>query len=298
MTLSTNSNSPAGGDAIRAFSVRLVPPYSGQVQIAESDTYRAVTVDGAVWEIQYVNRTHVRVATMTLAEIKAYAEKPEVLEDGSVDTDLVQLLTYLTGITLPFPAADKYEYWLLDAADDSPLAMIFSCAEAAQMEKFPERPEWTALPAAVMPVTKTEEEEENQTPPVNYQLERLVAERAGSRMKGRWVDRSEPQTDFFPPFMVREDWLEESEQALCQRYLERQAPRLLMLHGLSKEDRGRLESWCRPQAVEVARFVGVYPEIVDDDFIQALCVEARFRSAHDQKGKPTVHTRRDGVLYI
>jgi len=295
MSSSTNTDSVA---AIRAFSVRLMPPYSGQVQIAESDTYRALTVDGRVWEIQYVNRSHVRVATMTDDDIKAYVANPEVLEDGTVDTELVALLTYLTDITLPFAGADRFEYWLLDAKDESPLALVFSCAQATQMEKFPARPDWTALPAAVMPVKKTDEEEASQSPPVNYQLERLVAERAGLNARGRWFDRSDDESQFFPPFMVREDWDNEADEALCQRYIERQAPRLLMLHGLSEEDRRRLEACCRPQAVEVARFIGVYPEIVDNELIQALCVEARFRAAHDQEGKPAVHSRRDGVLYI
>lgn len=283
---------------IRAFSVRLLPPYSGQVQIAESDTYRALTVDGLIWEIQFVNRTHVRVATMTPGDIKSYVAKPEKFEDGEIDADLMELLTYLTDIELPFPGADKYEFWLLDAKDDSPLAMVFSCAKATQMEKFPTRPDWTALPAAVMPVKKTEAEEASQSPPVNYQLERMVAERAGQNNRGMWFDRTDNDPDFFPPFMIREDWPEASQRELCQRYIERQAPRLLMLHGLSQDDRQRLEVCCRPQAVEVARFVGVYPEVVDKELIQTLCVEARFRAAHDQEGAPSVHLRRDGVLYI
>jgi len=295
MELTPRKNST---DKIRAFSVRLMPPYSGQVQIAESDTYRALTVDGLVWEIQYVNRSHVRVATMSDSDIKSYVANPEKLEDGTVDTELLDLLEFLTDIKLPFAGADRFEYWLLDAKDNSPLALVFSCAEATQMEKFPARPDWTALPAAVMPVKKTESEEASQSPPVNYQLERLVADRAGLNAKGRWFDRSEKDPHFFPPLMVREDWETEADAELCQRYIERQAPRLLMLHGLSEDDRRRLETCCRPQAVEVARFVGVYPEIVDNELIQALCVEARFRAAHDQEGKPSVHSRRDGVLYI
>ncbi len=290
--MSSHSNS------VRSFSVRLMPPYSGQVQIAENDNYRALTVDGLVWEIQFVNRTHVRVATMTPSDIKSYVADPETLEDGSVDQDLLELITYLTDVELPFAGADRFEYWLLDSKDRSPLALVFSCVKATQMEKFPARPDWTALPAAVMPVAKTEAEEASQSPPVNYQLERMVAERAGLNGKGMWFDRDDNDPDFFPPLMVREDWETEAEQDLCRRYIERQAPRLLMLHGLERDDRQRLEACCRPQAVEVARFVGVYPEIVDKELIQTLCVEARFRAAHDQEGKPTIHSRRDGVLYI
>ena len=36
--------------------------------------------------------------------------------------------------------------------------VIFSCSEPEQMATFPQRTEWTALPAAVMPIEATEEE--------------------------------------------------------------------------------------------------------------------------------------------
>lgn len=283
---------------VRAFSERLMPPYSGQVQIAQSDTYRALTIDGQVWEIQYVNRTHVRVATLSAGDIKARAVSPEQLEGGTVDEELLGLLDYLADVDLPFAPTDVYEYWLLDGQDDAPMALIFSCSEVAQMAKFPARDEWTALPAAVMPIQKTDDEEKNQSPPVNYRLERLVVERAGTRPKASWFNRQEHAAGLFPPLMVREDWADASDSALCQRYIERQAPRLLMLHGLSHDDRQRLESYCRPHAMEVARFCGLYPEILDAEFIQALRVEARFRAAHDRDGQLTVQHRRDGVLYI
>ena len=39
---------------IKAYSQRLLPPYSGQVQIAESDRARAITTDGESWEIHFL----------------------------------------------------------------------------------------------------------------------------------------------------------------------------------------------------------------------------------------------------
>lgn len=283
---------------IRAFSQRLMPPFAGQVQIAESDKYRAITLDGQVWEIQFVKRSHIRVATVKASDIKAHSLNAELVEGGAVDEQIIELLSYLGDVELPFPAADKYEYWLLDSLDESPLALIYSCAEAEQMEKFPDRPEWTALPAAVMPVEKTEEENRNQTAPVNYQMERLIAERAGTRPKARWFERHEHETEVFPPLIIREDWPEESETQLCRRYIERQAPRLLMLHGLNHRVRQRLERCCRPHAMEVARFCGLYPEVVDEALIQALRVEARLRAATQGEHQPALHKRRDGILYI
>jgi len=191
---------------IKTFSKKLLPPFSGQVQVAESDTYRALTVDGQVWEIQYVNRSHVRVATLTAKEIKTYAENPGLMEKEIADDQIVDLLSFLAGVNLPFPSTDVHEYWLLDAEEEKPLALIFSCTETTQIEKFPARAEWTALPAAVMPVAKTEKEEKDGAPPVNYRLELLVSERAGTRPKALWFNRRDHNSNDFPCCMVREDW--------------------------------------------------------------------------------------------
>lgn len=282
---------------IKGLSKRLLPPFSGQVQIAESDTYRALTIDGEVWEIQYVNRSHVRVATLSSIDIAKYAANPALLENEKGDEKLIELLTFLSVATLPFASADHFEYWLLDA-DGLPLALIFSCTEDTQIEKFPASTEWTALPAAVMPVEKTTAEIADGAPPVNYRLERMVAERAGNRSRATWFDRRRYQDDEFPALMIREDWEEPWQSELCQRYLKRQAPRLLMLHGLNRKVRRCLESFCKPQAMEVARFHTLYPDIVDSSIINALRVEAKLRAASGDEDHNSVQGRRDGVLYI
>ena len=47
---------------IKAYSQRLMPPYSGQVQIAESDRARALTMDGENWEIHFCYASNVGVS--------------------------------------------------------------------------------------------------------------------------------------------------------------------------------------------------------------------------------------------
>ena len=42
-------------DTIRAYSQRLLPPYSGQLQIAESERARAITMDCETWEIHFLH---------------------------------------------------------------------------------------------------------------------------------------------------------------------------------------------------------------------------------------------------
>ena len=283
---------------IKTFSQRLTPPYSGQVQIAESDTYRALTMDGQIWEVQYVNRSHVRVGTLTSSDIKSRSARSEQMVDDVADPKLGELLDYLATIELPFAATDCFECWLLDGSDQTPLALVFACSDEAQMKKFPSRAGWTALPDAVMPVKKTEAELAASLPPVNYRLESLVSERAGTSSRIQWFDRRETTDTWFPPLLVREDWADPEAESLCRRYLDRQAPRLLMLQGLQTAERERLEACCTPHAMEVARLCGLYPEVLDEPAIQALRVEARLRELSDTGEQSKVHNRREGILYI
>jgi len=283
---------------IKAFSQKLIPPFSGQIQIVESDTYRALTLDGNVWEIQYVKRSHVRVGTLSATDIRSRSFSVEQLNLEVADPVLIELLDYLADVKLPLPAIDHFEYWLLDAQDSSPLALVYACSEAEQMSKFPSRAIWTALPDAVMPIKKFDEEISAQLPPVNYRLESAVAERAGINAKACWYDRREQNTEFFPACLIREDWPHINETQLCQRYIDRQSPRLLMLQGLTQNQRERLEQSCEPYATEVARFCGLYPELIDKELIRALRVEARLREVSQDEQHSNVQNRRDGVLYI
>lgn len=283
---------------IKAFSQKLMPPFSGQVQIVESDTYRALALDSKMWEIQYVKRSHIRVGTMSAADIRARTYDSTQLDQDAADPALMELLDYMADVTLPLPSIDCYEYWLLDHQDNQPLALVYACSQEAQMSKFPSRANWTALPDAVMRVEKTEEELAQQLPPVNYRLESAVSERAGVNAKAAWFDRREHDPEHFPPYLIREEWADESNTDLCKRYIDRQSPRLLMLSGLSTDQRDRLEKSCEPFALEVARFCGLYPEVVNDELIKALQVEARLRAASSGDNHAGVQNRRDGILYM
>ncbi len=289
---------------IRTYSQRLLTPYYGLVQIAESDRARAITVDGQTWEIQFLrtgngsqsrNNIFRRAVSITDSEIKQ-KKLNVLLEDQTVDERILELTEFLADISLPFPAEDNLEYWLLDAKDQLPLALIFSCNDPEKMDAYPSRPEWTALPAAVMPIDINEDEKSYSAAPVNYRLERLVAERAGNNPKAQWFTRNENKEQSFPTLMLREDWQEQESAELCQRYLHRQSPRLLMLHNLNQELRRQLEINSRAYAFEVARFYPLYPDVVDQALMNSILVEARLRSATEDQ--PALHKRRDGIHYL
>jgi len=299
---------------IKAFSQRLMPPYSGQMQMVESDRARAVTLDNQSWEIQFlhmrndlpgadnnsqrVKRSYMRVATINDSDLRQMnLLSDENKADGKeVDERIVELIEFLEQSTLPFPAQDKFEYWLLDTKDQSPLALIYSCVEEDQKKIFPERAEWTALPAAVMPIERSEEEKEREYAPINYQLERLVADRAGWNAKAKWFVRGDDDDESFPPLLIRQDWEDEQSAELCKRYLHRQSPRLLMLHGLAQDVRKKLEINASSQALEVERFYKLYPEIIDEKLLKTILVEAKLRSVTE--GEPAINKRRDGIHYL
>lgn len=293
---------------IKAHSQRLLQPYSAQVQIAESEDARALSIDGDLWEFQFIYANSrggkpnagrhggrfTRAAHIRHRDLARVLENP-VTEDGEVDERILHLAKFLLGARLPFEAADRYEYWLLDPKDDSPLALIFSCVEASEMTSFPKITDWTALPAAVMPIETSEAERSRSYGPVNYRLERCIAERAGSKPRAQWFTRRYHESEDFPPFLVREDWEAEEQQDLCRRYLHRQAPRLLMLHGVSLDERRRMELAAKANALDVARFYPLYPEVADADVMDKIRVEARIRMAAGETAYAM--GRRDGVLY-
>jgi len=291
---------------IKTYSQRLLPPYYGQSQIAESERARALTIDGQSWEIQFLHvgnnnaqdtkLSYRRAVTISYSNIRQKKIGESLDKGQTVDERILELTDFLVDVSLPFPAADHLEYWLLDAKDQSPLALIFSAKDAEQMNAYPLRPEWTALPAAVMPIEKTDDEISNSSAPVNYRLERLVAERAGYNPKAKWFTRSVDEEQSFPTLMLKEDWQEEESNDLCQRYLIRQSPRLLMLHGLNQELRSQLEINARAHALEVERFYKLYPNVVDQVLMNAILVEARLRSVSE--GQPALHQRRDGIHYL
>lgn len=293
---------------IRAHSQRLLQPYSAQVQIVETDHARALSTDGDLWEFQFIYANlragrdagaqlrgrFVRAAHIRRGDLARIIDNP-VTEDGEVDQRILELARFLIGARLPFEAADRYEYWLLDPQDNSPLALIFSCVDSSEMASFPKLTDWTALPAAVMPIVTGDLERSRAYGPVNYRLERCVAERAGAKPRARWFTRRYNEDEEFPPFLIREDWATDEQRDLCRRYLQRQAPRLLMLHGVSLEDRRRMELAAKANALDVARFYPLYPEVADTEVMDKIRVEARLRLAAGER--PYAMGRRDGVLY-
>ncbi len=294
---------------IKSYSQRITPPYSGLVQIVETEQARALTMDGITWEFYFLHtlpregnkpgrqyqRRSSPVALIDNQEIKKLAQQSSP-KSQQMDERVLELILFIANAELPFPSVDKFEFWLLDFEDNSPLALIFSCSDRDQMEAFPNKTEWTALPAAVMSIQRTPKELDDNAPPVNYRFEQMVAERAGYYPSAQWFERHEAESETFPPLLVKEDWQRDDQMELCQRYLQRQSTRLLMLQGLQQEDRKRLEIAAKQHVFEAERFFACYPEVVDTELMNAIRVEARLR--RDSSDESLVARRRDGIYYI
>ncbi len=284
---------------IRAYSQRLLPPFSGIVQIAESERARAQSFDGINWDIQYfsgnetlqdqqyrvqgygLDRGYYNVASVKNGELNTFMF-PSHVDPDQVSESIHELAEFLSGAHKPFPAGDIYEYWLLDGADGAPLALIYSCCDESIMDAYPGQTEWTALPHSKMSVDNTEEEQARNEPPVNHRFQRLIANRAGINPRAAWFKRDHNNRDGFPGLLVREDWQDQADHDLCQRYLMRKAPRLLMLQGISTSDRGRLEVAAKKHVFEVEHYFPMYPEVNDEDLMTAIRVEAKLRRAAPQ----------------
>lgn len=281
---------------MKTYAQRMLQPYTGLINIIESDHGRALTLDGKTWEFQFIHGSkkltglagganaysYSRVASLPMAKIEKISEGD--LDPGETyDERIIELAEYIASCTLPFEQEDLFECWILDREKLTPLALVFSCCTPAEKKDYPDTICWSALPSVRMPVQLTAEEEEQDIPPINYQVEKLIASRAGFNPRLHWYHRGIDRINEFPRFLISEDWDNTYEKELVRRYLDRQAPRLLMLQNIKHDDRHELEKAARKEVHEVAYFYSLYPDIVDDHLMTMVRVEAKIKDSNREK---------------
>lgn len=286
---------------VRMYSRKLLLPFVGVIQLAELGKVRALSLDGKDWAIHYAVSTNAKsqnrdqtsssdseyslVATFQAGQLRtklAYS----YLDPVDAHAHINQLCEAVTRIQIPLTAADRFEYWLLDKDEEAPLALLQSAINQEELARPAPHPEWHAMPASQLEIQSAEDmhglTQDVYVPPVNYRLEKLIKERAGARPKAVWIERSEPAKDNFPACLIREDWADEAGQQLCDRYIERMAPRLLMVHGLPRSVRQRLEQAACNFVFDVERFYPLYPEVIDKGILDAARIEAQLRRANQE----------------
>lgn len=286
---------------MKAYAKRLHNPFSGIVQVVASEQIRALSYNGVDWELQFQCHTPRGIQYARIGHwAKQHGFHPYPL-DPSIDRDAVEtayrpLVTALETTAIPLPQDDYYEFWLLDETQRQPLALLASCRLASEMPQASIHPIWRALNPSQLELCNSPEEERRGAPPASYRLEQNVKDRAGQNPQARWFLRAADGSgqalnatadvletplpaDYFPPLLLRETWNKPAEQALCERYLQRLAPRLLVLQGLSLASRDRVEQMASHYAQEVAMSFHLYPAVADPQRMTALRVEARLRDA-------------------
>lgn len=277
--------SEAGYQALRRLN-----PYLGVTQVVEIADGRALSVDGANWEIQVraelpagwgsLNRgrmesRYCRFAVWSAGEGIAHFRTPPQLDRQAADRATEHLIAAIRAVPVPIVLTDMVECWLIDATRRKPLALLGSRQPGIPLPDRVDR-RWVAAlnDGAQIPrdqVASLENWIGNRALPACQWILRTAAG-AGTLLdaQGNATDVSFAAADF-PELLID---LTDYEVAAGESYLELLAPRLLMLP-LARATRARLEALAARQPVEMARFCRLYPAVCDPAQLNAVRVQAR-----------------------
>ena len=291
------------------YAVRRLNPFGGVAQVIAGNSARAISLDGAKWEVQVLaeapndlwgslNR-HAHQARffrfgiwsaetgVRRVPINPIMDVGAMLEAAAPLVDEVES----AAAHLPFPLNDALELWLLDR-QGQPLALLMSATPGEDLSRLDER-RWCA---AAMSDRNLGTPRPPDKSPVADDLESMVRRSSRPGMPC-WFRRIAPGTgtghplgptqvntgpleaDAFPTLPLRTEWSAPHQQALVERWIEWAAPRLLCLPYLSKSMRARLEKAARRHALEVSALWRIYPKEVDPELIRTARVETRLRRA-------------------
>ena len=281
----------------RLYSKRLLLPFVGVVQVADLGWARALSVNGINWTVRYQDHENAQTRTELLnydprvniafilnieRDQMNYRVVRTGLDPEKTETDSQHFFEIIKSAHIPFDSADHYEYWLLDGKDESPIALLHTCVDESAAQLHTPPPVWRSISAAELPIIDSNTQDEIfYQPPVNYRLQEKIEAQAGKKPRGAWFKRTETDTENFPPCLIKAQWDDTESQRLCDLYLNRLAPRLLMLSSLPGEVRQRLENEACQYAIEVDNFYNLYPEVINDKALRVARVEARLRKANE-----------------
>jgi hypothetical protein len=283
---------------VRRHALRRLNPYRGVTRVVEAAEARAVSTDGINWEMQVLTERPVGWGSLNLGRVETLYYRYGVwsAEDGVARYPMHPALERqrlhraaesLVEILAAAPAAgaeecgDRFECWLLDAAEQRPLALLAAVASAEAIPPHVSS-RWQAAPGDAESLAGLGRERAEA-------VERAVARRSGShawfeRMDdggGRKVGSGATVTlgaEAFPELLLSESWPDAGTAAAVAAYIEWLAPRLLMLP-LALATRERLERAAAAQADAVAQFFRLYPAVADTQLMNALRVQARLNQS-------------------
>ena len=126
----------------KCYAKRLTSPFSGVIQIVETDKARALSLNGKDWEMQYLHeapasfwgrkgdttiiRRYARVARLSdipdSSSGNNYGKEPDLnlyphdprIDRQSINQECENLLNIILYLKVPLTIQDNYEYWLMD----------------------------------------------------------------------------------------------------------------------------------------------------------------------------------------
>ncbi len=303
----------------RCYAQRILNPYRGVMHIIDMESAEAVTTDGLHWDM-YIHDDSLLSGNETRHDIEIPDIKfgtwsaTEGLKRAPVlstnDYEMIQHLGEMLldnimkyHLRVPFQFHDTLELWLLDQANQLPLALLESVCEAVDIpHSFSSR--WTTgmLCGESFVSTSGVDRVKSREPAKHADyINRLICSRAGNKASVQWFNRQRDESgigmhgqglaaglegrcltmDNFPPLMISEHWGNSVDAEIIQDFLDWQAPWLLFLPGLSTIRRRGFEMVARRHCQHVAEHFRLYPVVVDEAHINAARIEARLRMANE-----------------
>lgn len=297
------------------FSIRRLNPFHGTLQVMLGERARALSSNGALWEIQVLSdKPQGLWANMPSSGQQFYTFGRWTPSQGLQQVPINPLFNVRDMIAsaeqliealrqaidrLPFPPADCFEQWLLDERSQRPIALLTSCRNEQEMAQT-EAIRWIAAARGdfsfVSPglLAQGIPADDGYNPRVHAStLEALVRGRGGQHPQRAWFHRlpeggatacsdvgTRFERDDFPELPLCEDWEDSRDRQLIEDYICWKSPQLLLLPGLSSQTRCRLEISAVKQAEAVEYLWRLYPEIHNQALLNSARVEARIRAAN------------------
>ncbi|OGI44080.1 MAG: hypothetical protein A2V92_01220 [Candidatus Muproteobacteria bacterium RBG_16_65_31] len=279
----------------RFYSMRRLLPYQGTIQLVEAPGFRAMSTDGVTWQVQIMNRG---------ARYSTYGVWRPDGGGNLIDTErtgaFIEVLRRLP--PLPFPLADKLELWLLDAAEQSPLALLTSTLDRGSPPRVSDttwRPALAGDKSFFAPsIESASKNRDPRAAPTHCEiLSRLVHTAAGPHARAQWFRRDESGAglglegcrledalvgrelgaESFPELLLRAEWRLRVDAALVRDYHDWHAAALLTHDNLTRATRDRLERAACRQAEKLYHLRLLLPEVVNPDLVKVALVEAVIR---------------------
>ncbi|KPJ96516.1 MAG: hypothetical protein AMJ53_00575 [Gammaproteobacteria bacterium SG8_11] len=300
------------------YSFRKLSPFQGFYHIIETHDAQAVTRDGLSWQINVKTTVPAQewgsfgAKTQKQAILFGFWDKVQGMQqlplNPIVSVDKIKravqpILENIASLSerLPFQPIDHYELWLLDKIQQQPLVLLASTSQPPL--KYPKPLRWHASTTNdlgfIAPSLRAEIGDSQDKPHIYREaVERLIREETLPSVQ--WYERTTTaggiavdnrgialdsslslEKAVFPPCLIRETWEDSRAANLIADYIRWQAPLLLQLTQLDSETRKTLEILARQEPEKVAQFHNLYPEIADQQQINAALVEAVMKRAQN-----------------